>query len=454
VTRATRLPRGRAVVENSITVLDREAFEFLFAHQHGLVEMSRDRERQDLEYLPPEQAVARLGEFNYFGVVPRVRRRGRKQDVVDAVWSLWLDIDDAGGGDELRSLGAQGLLPTIILNSGRGWWGHWKLTEPVSKPKAEELNRRLVALVGRDAGADRCWGVQQIARLPGSQNERTGVIARVIELSRSDHEPSALDAMLPQLEDVEQPTAHVVKPLPVLPPLTDSALTVRLADLPLFLMQYCMQRPSWETAQQHGMDRSEVEWAIAKELLRRGLSEGQALRWFIAHRLPRHEQEAHKRRTFRWTQALIRSARCSLQQEMLLASAARPPSPLVEQTLHQPRRGYSKVDREAMLRLLDVISPVTYAELWRTLADTFGCSERAAKANIALGLEFGYLERTARVYSLTDRAHRQLARKGRPRGQEGMEWSAFIGDQPRRFLREQREADEWLRNLTATAAEN
>jgi hypothetical protein len=435
------------VVENSITVLDREAFEFLFARQHGLVEMSRDRQRQDLEYLPPEQAVARLGEFNYFGVVPRVRRRGRKQDVVDAVWSLWLDIDDAGGGDELRSLGAQGLLPTIILNSGRGWWGHWKLSESVSKPKAEELNQRLIALVGRDAGADKCWGVQQIARLPGSRNERTGVIARVVELSRIDHEPSALDAMLPQLEDVKKSSVRVVKPLPVLPPLPDSALTVRLADLPLFLMQYCMQRPSWETAQEHGIDRSEVEWAIAKELLRRGLSEGQVLRWFIAQRLPRHEQEARKRQGHRWTETLITSARCSVVAE-LRGCAGRSLSPLVVQTLHQPRRGYSKVDREAMLRLLAIISPATYAVLWHAIADTFGCSERAAKANISLGIEFGYLHRTDREYWLTDKAQHQLARRGRPLGPEGMEWSAFIGDQPRTFLRQRREANEWLRNPT------
>jgi hypothetical protein len=106
-----------------------------------------------------------------------------------------------------------------------------------------------------------------------------------------------------------------------------------------------------------------------------------------------------------------------------------------------------------MLQLLAVISPDSHTVLWKALSDTFGCSERAAKANIALGLQFGYLERKDREYRLTDKARRQLARTGRPLGPEGMEWSAFIGDQPRRCLRERREANEWFRHVNGLTVE-
>src|SRR5947209_20378942 len=77
-----------------------------------------------------------------------------RQDVVEEVWSLWLDIDHEAGDERLRALAVLGVEPTFTLFSGRGWWGHFRLSAPVSKLRVEALNRGLIAAVGDEVRAD------------------------------------------------------------------------------------------------------------------------------------------------------------------------------------------------------------------------------------------------------------------------------------------------------------
>ena len=86
--------------------------------------------------------------------------------------------------------------PTVILDSGRGFWLFWKLKEahPVdgwadAATKTNGLLTEAVEARGRGVekayGADNVRNIDRIARLPGTVNHRTGQRARAIEFEPS-----------------------------------------------------------------------------------------------------------------------------------------------------------------------------------------------------------------------------------------------------------------------------
>lgn len=122
----------------------------------------------------------------YFHVNTTVREmssKALKEDVKSADW-IHIDIDPSPDGDlaEERDR-ALGLLtdkipkgipkPTVIVFSGGGYQGFWRLSESVTidgdVKKAEEFelyNKRLEQVFG----GDHCHNVDRIMRLPGTVN--------------------------------------------------------------------------------------------------------------------------------------------------------------------------------------------------------------------------------------------------------------------------------------------
>jgi hypothetical protein len=160
------------------------------------------------------QTKADAGYGIYFGINPQTAQRhflktkgvlsgvrspkANKDDITEARF-LWVDIDplatltgaalDDWRAETLakaRTGGAMKKPPTIILDSGRGYWMYWKLAEPVSLDghlgattlRVESFAEGIRKLFN---GADACQNVDRITRLPGFVNKRTGRLAAVIE---------------------------------------------------------------------------------------------------------------------------------------------------------------------------------------------------------------------------------------------------------------------------------
>lgn len=90
----------------------------------------------------------------YVGVLPRLRRGGKRDDLVPMGMVLWADCDTASSLARLRGAVPQ---PSVIVASGtRGnVHAYWLLAEPLSIDLIEAGNRRLAQLLGADtASAD------------------------------------------------------------------------------------------------------------------------------------------------------------------------------------------------------------------------------------------------------------------------------------------------------------
>lgn len=88
----------------------------------------------------------------YVGVLPRVRRGGKRDDLVPAGMVLWADCDTTSSLAKLRSVVRQ---PSVTVASGtRGnLHAYWLLGEPVSIDLIEAANRRLAQVLGADAAS-------------------------------------------------------------------------------------------------------------------------------------------------------------------------------------------------------------------------------------------------------------------------------------------------------------
>jgi hypothetical protein len=171
---------------------------------------------------PAGQWVHELnGKLNiYFHVNPCLRpltKKAQREDIAALAW-LHVDIDPRVGEDiEEERARALRLLqeppqgvpkPTVIIFSGGGYQGFWKLTEPLPIDGEEEkyedakrYNQQLEVLFG----ADNCHNVDRIMRLPGTLNipdkkklakGRTKTLATLVEFNDnayplSDFTPAA-----------------------------------------------------------------------------------------------------------------------------------------------------------------------------------------------------------------------------------------------------------------------
>lgn len=113
-----------------------------------------------------------------------------KKEVMRGSAYLWADLDPRAGEDleeersrilaRLTTNLPQGVpAPTFVVDSGRGFWGFWKLSEPCLNPTLVEAhNKRLADLFG--ALGDNCWNINRVGRLPGTINRKTGNRAAVV----------------------------------------------------------------------------------------------------------------------------------------------------------------------------------------------------------------------------------------------------------------------------------
>lgn len=143
-------------------------------------------------------AVAGLASWTdaYVGIVPRRRRGGRRDDLVERASVLWVDCDSR---ESVAALMAFRPRPAIVIASGSGHNRHayWALRDAVALDVVEQLNRRLALELGADA---RSSDAARILRPAGSANWKSGrpAAVRLIALNgERSIDAAELDRRLP-----------------------------------------------------------------------------------------------------------------------------------------------------------------------------------------------------------------------------------------------------------------
>lgn len=126
---------------------------------------------------------ARLGKENvYFSVNPTLRPMRSKAKKIDIAALSWLHVDvDPRVGEPIESERERALRiiasfsppPTVIIDSGGGYQGFWKLTEeqPVNGNEARAVELEAYNLqIELMLNADPCHNIDRIMRLPGTIN--------------------------------------------------------------------------------------------------------------------------------------------------------------------------------------------------------------------------------------------------------------------------------------------
>ena len=174
----------------------------------ALTSISTDRKSIETRTFRPggEQAMHAWiekyqGERNmYFHVNPvlhDISKKAEKTDVRSLAW-LHVDIDPRVGEDiqeererALKLLQQYSPPPTVIIDSGGGYQGFWKLEEPLEingDVSAAEDAERFNIQMEKIFSADNCHNVDRIMRLPGTVNipdakkKKKGRVARMAEL--------------------------------------------------------------------------------------------------------------------------------------------------------------------------------------------------------------------------------------------------------------------------------
>ena len=182
-----------------------------------------------------------------------LHKKATKNDVVEAR-HLWIDLDPRPGEPLEAERGAmlallttdlpQGMpRPNRVIDSGRGYWGYWRLAAPQpvdgSKDKVNGPLTEAVECYGKgieqafgDRFADGCRNIDRIARLPGTVNTKTGRLAHVLP-NHSHDTPHAIGAFprRPRTKGVQK----------------DRNSRHRASMSPLLAM-----RPNWRSSKPHG----------------------------------------------------------------------------------------------------------------------------------------------------------------------------------------------------------
>jgi hypothetical protein len=215
-----------------------------------------------------------------------LHKKATKNDVAEAR-HLWIDLDPRQGQpletervamlSQLTTNLPQGMpRPNRVIDSGRGYWGYWKLAAPqpvdgsvngVNGPLTEavECYGRGIEQAFGDRFADGCRNIDRIARLPGTINSKTGCLAGVLHEYSHDtpHTIESFPRVVEQPMGLEAPKAGNFKPSGEYEPIDpDDPLLSKLGD------KWCAVIAADNYASGYQNDHSRAEFAFVCEAIR------------------------------------------------------------------------------------------------------------------------------------------------------------------------------------------
>ncbi len=148
--------------------------------------LSKSSKTSESIFFKPEDlddgALAGIREINsdsdiIFGVNPRPLSKAKKQNDIQDVVCLWVDVDgkDFNGGkaEALQRLQGFPIPPSIFVDSGHGYHGYWVLTEPMINLAGNQraLFKQTLSGVIKEIGGDKSKvHLDACLRLPGTLN--------------------------------------------------------------------------------------------------------------------------------------------------------------------------------------------------------------------------------------------------------------------------------------------
>ena len=230
-----------------------------------------------------------------------LHKKASKNDVAEAR-HLWIDLDprkdeplDAERAAMLALL-TTNLPPGIpppnrVIDSGRGYWGYWKLAAP--QPVGGGELTEVVEAYGRgieqafgDRFADGCRNIDRIARLPRTVNTKTGNMARVLHQFSHD-EPYAIESFpRAPTKSTEGTREENFQQSDEYKPVTPE--TPELAKLEAFWVRRIFEG---DVDGKYQNDRSRLAFGVACELVRAGLDDEFIARVLMTTRCGEHLQE-------------------------------------------------------------------------------------------------------------------------------------------------------------------
>ncbi|MDN5787890.1 DUF5906 domain-containing protein [Pseudorhodobacter sp.] len=268
--------------------------------------------------------------------------KAKKEHVVSVGW-LWVDVDPRAGEDleseRTRILALltvnlpKGIpIPTLVIDSGRGFWALWRLSEPVVLPDAgdpgwvdavADFEARNYALEIA-FGADACHDIARVMRLPGTVNRKPGAgLSHIFSVSDTTYAIAEFPAitktaqakagklLVPANLGVELPKLESLDELPSGVSPRTKMLIVNGAD-PDDPTRY----PS----------RSEILWAVLCDMVRAGCSDSQIGATILdpEHGISAHVLEQPKHRQYAAEQiAKARDAVAEATDPLLIEMNAR-----------------------------------------------------------------------------------------------------------------------------------
>ena len=266
----------------------------------------------------------------YFSVNPikgTRHKKAKKGDVADARY-FWIDLDPRKGQplDAERAamlallttdLPAGVPRPNRVIDSGRGFWGYWKLDKPMPVDGAvyndkgefvrnspltdavESYGRGIEQAFG-DRFADGCRNIDRVARLPGTINRKTGQLARVLH-EHSHDQPLVIESFPRTCADEGSLGGESITPSDSYEPVARDA-----PDLANIGPEWSTRIFDGDTEGKYQGDRSRLAFAVACELVRVGADDAFIARALMttacgahvqespAYRLPRTIRRAHE----------------------------------------------------------------------------------------------------------------------------------------------------------------
>lgn len=274
-----------------------------------------------------------LAGWNVYWTVNRLRgahrRKPRKEDVYEALF-LHVDVDPRKGHDVaterariFAELNAYQPLPTIIVDSGGGYQGLWRLDEPhfiggtaERWEEVEAYSRQL----GIDLGGDNTWNIERILRVagtvnwPDSEKVKKGRVARRAEVEGGSGEAYPLAAFTPAPVQRATGAGSAVSLPSNLPRLKDlnelpEAVTPRTRML-------IVQGDDPDDVTKYG-SKSEVMWAVTCELVRAGCPDEQIAAVLLDPDLGISDHPLRQKRSVEYVARQIERAREEVAEPML-----------------------------------------------------------------------------------------------------------------------------------------
>ena len=130
-------------------------------------------------WLQPHEIIERFTELRelnqtaniFFGVNPRIDRRGKKDSVAECRF-VWADLDNVTPEEAEGRFQKIGPRPTIVVQSGHGVHAYWQLVNPVSVSEQRSRSKfeSLVKQFAGELGGDTTQDVTRLLRLPETLN--------------------------------------------------------------------------------------------------------------------------------------------------------------------------------------------------------------------------------------------------------------------------------------------